>query len=144
RLRQVGGRLDPARVGKQRPGSAHRQLDQKDEQWEDDDGEDCAEEAQHEPDEPEQRIAVLVEHGREVPPRRHPISVCPDDPFAAVGVANAPGRYSHSIVPGGFDVRSSATRFTAGISLMTRLEIVSSRSYGRRAQSAVMASSDVT
>ena len=40
-----------------------------------------------------------------------------------------PGRaYSHSIVAGGFDVRSSATRFTAGISLMIRLEIVSSRS----------------
>ena len=36
--------------------------------------------------------------------------------------------YSHSIVAGGFDDRSSATRFTPGISLMIRLEIVSSRS----------------
>jgi len=52
--------------------------------------------------------------------------------------------YSHSIVEGGFDETSSATRFTPGISLMIRLEIVSSRSYGRRAQSAVMASSLVT
>ena len=36
--------------------------------------------------------------------------------------------HSHSIVAGGFDERSSATRLTAGISLMIRLEIVSSRS----------------
>jgi hypothetical protein len=37
-------------------------------------------------------------------------------------------RYSHSIVDGGFDEMSSVTRFTPGISLMIRLEIVSSRS----------------
>ena len=36
--------------------------------------------------------------------------------------------YSHSMVEGGFDEMSSATRLTAGISLMIRLEIVSSRS----------------
>src|SRR5204862_8112287 len=54
------------------------------------------------------------------------------------------GRYSHSIVEGGFDEMSSATRFTPGISLMIRLEIVSSRLYGSRAQSAVIASSLVT
>src|ERR671938_624870 len=53
-------------------------------------------------------------------------------------------RHSHSIVEGGFDEMSRATRFTPGISLMIRLEIVSSRSYGRRAQSAVIASSLVT
>ena len=38
------------------------------------------------------------------------------------------GAHSHSIVAGGFDERSSATRFTAGTSLMIRPEIVSSRS----------------
>src|SRR5438128_12598520 len=53
-------------------------------------------------------------------------------------------RYSHSIVAGGLELRSRATRLTPGISLMIRLEIVSKRSYGRRAQSAVIASSDVT
>jgi hypothetical protein len=37
-------------------------------------------------------------------------------------------RYSHSIVAGGLLLRSSATRFTPGISLMIRLEIVSNRS----------------
>ena len=37
-------------------------------------------------------------------------------------------RYSHSIVAGGFELMSSATRLTPGISLMIRLEIVSSRS----------------
>jgi hypothetical protein len=36
--------------------------------------------------------------------------------------------YSHSIVAGGFDVTSSTTRFTPGISFTMRLEIVSSRS----------------
>ena len=53
-------------------------------------------------------------------------------------------RYSHSIVAGGFEVTSRTTRFTAGISLMIRDETSSIRSYGSRAQSAVIASSDVT
>src|SRR5919201_3433036 len=52
--------------------------------------------------------------------------------------------YSHSMVAGGFELRSRATRFTPGISLMIRDEIASSTSYGSRAQSAVIASSDVT
>jgi hypothetical protein len=47
-------------------------------------------------------------------------------------------------VAGGLELMSRATRLTPGISLMIRLEIVSSRSYGSRAQSAVIASSDVT
>jgi hypothetical protein len=57
--------------------------------------------------------------------------------------ANLDG-YSHSMVAGGFDVTSSTTRFTPGISLTMRPEIVSIRSYGSRAQSAVIASSLVT
>ncbi len=52
--------------------------------------------------------------------------------------------YSHSMVPGGFDVMSSATRFTPGTSAMMRLDSRCSTSAGRRAQSAVMASSLVT
>ena len=36
--------------------------------------------------------------------------------------------YSHSMVPGGFDVMSKATRLTPGTSLMMRLERRSSRS----------------
>jgi hypothetical protein len=52
--------------------------------------------------------------------------------------------YSHSIVPGGFDVMSYATRLMPATSLMMRDEILASRSYGSRAQSAVIASSDVT
>ncbi len=39
---------------------------------------------------------------------------------------------------------SSATRLTPDTSLMMRLLIFSRRSYGRRAQSAVIASSEVT
>src|SRR5215471_8440807 len=53
-------------------------------------------------------------------------------------------RYSHSIVAGGFEVTSSTTRLTPGISFTTRAAIVSTRSYGSRAQSAVIASSLVT
>jgi hypothetical protein len=36
--------------------------------------------------------------------------------------------HSHSMVPGGFDVTSSATRFTPSTSLMMREEIRSTRS----------------
>src|SRR5215213_2861632 len=52
--------------------------------------------------------------------------------------------YSHSIVPGGLLVMSSTTRLTSRIWLIIREAMRSSRSYGRRAQSAVIASSDVT
>src|SRR5207237_9237315 len=74
---------------------------------------------------------------------RHPRRRRTHDPVAAVGPADG-SAYSHSMVAGGFEVTSSTTRLTAGISLTMRLEIVSSRSYGRRAQSAVMASSEET
>ena len=47
-------------------------------------------------------------------------------PATAIGPVDL--GYSHSMVLGGFDEMSRATRLTAGISLMTRLEIVSSRS----------------
>jgi hypothetical protein len=52
---------------------------------------------------------------------------------SSLGGADAPALilrfpYSHSIVEGGLDEMSRATRFTAGISLMIRLEIVSRRS----------------
>ena len=54
------------------------------------------------------------------------------------------GVYSHSIVPGGLDVMSSTTRLTSRTSLIMREAICSSRSYGSLAQSAVIASSEVT
>jgi hypothetical protein len=53
-------------------------------------------------------------------------------------------RYSHSMVPGGLDVMSSTTRLTSRSSPIMRAAICSSKSYGRRAQSAVIASSLVT
>ena len=59
-------------------------------------------------------------------------------------VGNRHGAYSHSIVAGGFDETSYTTRFTPGTSLTMRAETRSRRSYGRRAQSAVMKSSVVT
>lgn len=52
--------------------------------------------------------------------------------------------HSHSIVAGGLDEMSYATRLIPGTSLMIRLEILSKTSYGSRAQSAVIASSEVT
>src|SRR5436190_10276789 len=60
-------------------------------------------------------------------------------------IDDAVGRpYSHSIVPGGLEVMSYATRFTPGTSRTMRCAIRSRTSCGRRAQSAVIASSDVT
>ena len=50
-------------------------------------------------------------------------------------------RHSHSIVPGGLLVMSSTTRLTSGTSLVIRVEIRVSTSYGSRDQSAVIASS---
>jgi hypothetical protein len=52
--------------------------------------------------------------------------------------------YSHSMVPGGLLVTSSTTRFTSGTSLVIRVEILASTSYGTRVQSAVIASSEET
>src|SRR5207253_7169042 len=52
--------------------------------------------------------------------------------------------YSHSMVPGGFDVMSNTTRFTPLTSFTMRLLIRARTSYGTRAQSAVIASSLVT
>ena len=51
------------------------------------------------------------------------------------------GNHSHSIVPGGLLVTSSTTRLTSATSLVIRVEMRSSTSYGRRVQSAVIASS---
>src|SRR3954465_8852968 len=52
--------------------------------------------------------------------------------------------HSHSMVPGGLLVTSSVTRLTSRTSLVIRGEMAAATSYGSRAQSAVMASSEVT
>lgn len=52
--------------------------------------------------------------------------------------------HSHSMVPGGLLVTSSTTRLTSATSLVMRVEIRARVSYGRRDQSAVMASSEET
>ena len=39
--------------------------------------------------------------------------------------------HSHSMVPGGFEVMSRVTRLTSATSLVMRVEIFSSRSYGQ-------------
>lgn len=53
-------------------------------------------------------------------------------------------RYSHSMVAGGLEVQSSTTRLIWRHSLVMRVEMVASTSYGMRDQSAVMASSEDT
>jgi hypothetical protein len=63
---------------------------------------------------------------------------------AATPVRDLRRAYSHSMVPGGFEVMSIATRFTPGTSAMMRLARLSITSWGNRAQSAVMASSLTT
>src|SRR5437868_4102284 len=52
--------------------------------------------------------------------------------------------HSHSIVAGGFEEISYTTRFTPFTSLMIRVEMRASRSYGKCVQSAVIKSSVVT
>ena len=47
---------------------------------------------------------------------------------AGVTLAGGGRGYSHSMVPGGFDVTSKATRFTPGTSLMSRVDMRSSTS----------------
>ena len=59
-------------------------------------------------------------------------------------MAGPPTTYSHSMVPGGLLVTSSTTRLTSGTSLVMRVEILASTSYGTRVQSAVIASSEET
>ena len=54
------------------------------------------------------------------------------------------GAHSHSMVPGGLLVTSSTTRLTSLTSLVIRVEIRASTSYGTRVQSAVIASSEDT
>src|SRR5690348_16057098 len=61
---------------------------------------------------------------------------------AAVAWTASP--YSHSIVPGGFDVMSYTTRLIPTISFTIRLEIRFSTSYGSGTQSAVIPSSECT
>src|SRR5699024_4759149 len=62
-------------------------------------------------------------------------------PAAGSRRSRTAARHSHSMVPGGLLVTSRTTRFTSGTSLVMRVEIFSSTSYGRRVQSAVIASS---
>jgi hypothetical protein len=65
-------------------------------------------------------------------------------PFSKPSPTNIPWQnkhYSHSIVPGGFDVMSYTTRLMPRTSLTILLEIVRRTSYGSGAQSAVMPSS---
>ncbi len=52
--------------------------------------------------------------------------------------------YSHSMEAGGLLVTSSTTRLACGTSFTIREEMVATRSYGKRAQSAVIKSSVVT
>ncbi len=91
-------------------------------------------------------------------PEEHPVTAArtPASPTAATTAApqrlprartSSPPRrrcHSHSMVPGGLLVMSSTTRFTSRTSLVMRVEILASTSYGTRVQSAVIASSDDT
>jgi len=78
------------------------------------------------------------------PNSSHRRSTSPGESASASAASVANGPYSHSMVPGGLLVMSSVTRLTSRTSLVMRVEIFSNRSYGKRPQSAVMASSLVT
>src|SRR5438270_5708734 len=69
----------------------------------------------------------------------------PENPAPlSIKARDMPPRYSHSIVPGGFDVMSYTTRFTPFTSFTIRVEIIFSTSGGSATQSAVMPSSELT
>ncbi len=79
-------------------------------------------------------IAVAIVDTRGEPARSCMVKLCETASGAMPiqtggGQRNVQGRrYSHSIVPGGFDVMSSTTRPTGRISLIILLAICSSRS----------------
>lgn len=76
---------------------------------------------------------------------RRPGLSCREILFSIRALRNVPPRnYSHSMVAGGLLVMSKTTRLTSAHSLVIRVEIFSSSSHGSFAQSAVMASSEVT
>src|SRR5262249_16802140 len=111
-----------------------------------------------------EKLDLLVERLRLEPRPRHPgpqavdargdrlleqrrilgVVAADDEALALDPIGRRRNGHSHSIVAGGFDVTSRTTRFTAGISLTIREETSSTRSEGRRAQSAVIAPSGVT
>jgi len=84
---------------------------------------------------PEDRLNFLRTPGSD-----HLLNLGGDDHWSV----SRPLSYSHSMVPGGLLVTSSTTRFTSRTSLVMRVEIFSSTSYGTLVQSAVIASSDDT
>src|SRR5208282_3316311 len=70
-----------------------------------------------------------------------------DTPDLKAALARSEARssfYSHSIVPGGFEVTSYTTRLTPFTSFTIRVEIIFSTSYGSATQSAVIPSSELT
>ena len=76
---------------------------------------------------------------------RRPGLSCREILFSIRALRNVlPRNYSHSMVAGGLLVMSKTTRLTSAHSLVIRVEIFSSSSHGSFAQSAVMASSEVT
>ncbi len=75
---------------------------------------------------------------------KHVHLVSPESLPPPVGLPGRISDHSHSIVPGGFEVMSYTTRLIPRTSLMIRLLIRPSSSYGSCAQSAVMPSVEVT
>ena len=96
-------------------------------------------------------LAQEVDHrrpvGRGTERLADPHAAQPDRRDLQPGAAQCPlfhDGYSHSMVPGGLLVTSRVTRLISLTSLVMRVEMRSRTSYGSRAQSAVMASSEVT
>ena len=87
---------------------------------------------------PDQALVALRRRARQIRP------VEPAAPATPAMTLRSWYCYSHSMVPGGLDVTSKATRLTSRTSLVMRVEIRASTSYGTRLQSAVIASSEDT
>ena len=90
-------------------------------------------------------IRMMTDAGDATRASSRPGVACQEVLFSPWALRNVSLRsYSHSMVAGGLLVMSRTTRLTSEHSLVIRVEIFSSSSHGSFAQSAVMASSDVT
>ena len=77
---------------------------------------------------PRLRARRVVQVNRDGECRMQPVVCAYEHVIGDAAQAPPPRAYSHSIVPGGFEEMSSATRLTPRTSLMIRFETRSSRS----------------
>lgn len=94
----------------------------------------------------DKRLTAVVATTASLSPDNRIVPAIPGDSygFSEVRKFGVSRHHSHSMVAGGLLVTSSTTRLMPRHSLVMRVEMVASTSYGTRDQSAVIASSELT